>query len=74
MNTAITLHLSGKDAIRAEHGSVVIESEDGSWITLRPEDVTTARRLEAVVAVLRERMAAEKVQRVALLERVEGAA
>lgn len=74
MNTATTIHLGAKDIIRAEHGSVVIESEDGSWITLRPEDVTTARRLEAVASKVHESRVAEKRERVALLERVEGAA
>lgn len=74
MNTAATIHLGARDAIRAEHGSVVIESEDGSWVTLRPEDAQTAHRLAAVASKVHESRVAEKRERVALLERVEGAA
>ena len=73
MNTATTIHLGAKDAIRAEHGSLVIESEDGSWLTLRPEDAQTAHRLESCFGLLREALASEKRERVALLERVEAA-
>lgn len=74
MNTAHTIHLSGKDAIAVEGRSVVVRAQDGSWLTLRPEDAATAHRLEACFGLLREDMAVTKAERLDVLARVEAAA